>query len=368
MLALAKALRSIWPGEIDVVFLNRALTQNWDFDSADFQHEVLPIGWRNAARAMQERIQRTQPALLHVAGWSAAPSLVALLSGHARGLPVVVDLDTWRGTPSRWRGAVKQLVYPKLFSRVTHFAPGGSRQADYLRGYGVPDEKITPIEMTVDVASIRRFLAIEPNAGKRFRERFGIAAGVPVVLFIGRLVSRKGIVDLLEAWPSVTSRMPEMKLVIAGDGAEREMVAAAAAQDPSIHPVGRLSGNEVWSAYSTADLVVAPSHFEPWGLVANEAMAAGTPIILTDIFGCVGDLAQDGETALVIPAQSPAQLAEAILRLASDSSLRERLANSAAKLISRWTIESEAEKIKGIWMRALAMRKGDEVFVPTTAS
>jgi glycosyltransferase involved in cell wall biosynthesis len=172
-------------------------------------------------------------------------------------------------------------------------------------------------------------------------------------LFIGRLVSLKGIADLLQAWPQVTSRVPGMQLVIAGDGAERDKVAAAAAKNPSIHPVGRLSGNDVWSAYAAADFAVAPSHFEPWGLVANEAMAAGTPIIVTDVFGCVGDLAQDAKTALVVPVGVPERLADAMSRLALDANLRSRLSYAASEIIADWTIENQAKNITEIWRRVL---------------
>jgi glycosyltransferase involved in cell wall biosynthesis len=353
MLDLARALRAIWPGEIDVVFMNRALTQKWELDARSFPHEVLPKGRLNAMRAIHRRIRETRPDLLHVAGWSAPPSLAAILIGDACGLPVVVDLDTWRGTPSCWRGAVKSIAYPHLFKMVTHFAPGGNRQAAYLRGFGVPDNKMTAVQMTVDVTSIRQFLASEPTAGATFRERFGIARDATVALFIGRLVSLKGIEDLLVAWPRVTSQVRGMQLVIAGDGELRDRIASAAAVDPSIHQVGRLSGDDVWRAYAAADFVVAPSRFDNWGLVVNEAMAVGAPVIATDIFGCAGDLLRD-DTALVVPACAPDRLAESITRLALDPSARRRLVAAASELISEWTIENQAGKIADIWRRAFA--------------
>ncbi len=360
MLALTGALRKIWPGKIDVVFMNRSLTQDWTTDAINFDYDVLPNNHWNAACSIRHLIKRKQPQLLHIAGWGTAPSLSAILTGQASGLPVIVDLDTWRGSPSRWRTSVKQLVYPRLFNKIAHFAPGGSRQAAYLRRFGVPDQKMTPINMTVDVTGIRDFLASEPESGRLFRQRLGVEADVPMVLFVGRLLTIKGIEDLLDAWQSASSLVPGMRLVIAGDGPERDRVNAAAAKDPSICAVGRLSGEEVWRAYSAADLVVAPSRVEPWGLVVNEAMATGTPVIVTDIFGCVGDLAKDGETAIVIPASSPALLAEAISRLAVDRGLRQKISSAASELVSGWTIENEAQVIKEIWMRALNMQKNGQ--------
>jgi len=353
MLALVKALRATWAGRIDVIFASPALTQKWELGRDCLEHEMLPKGRLNAMRAIRRMIQDTQPDLLHVAGWSAPPSLAAILAGRACGLPVIVDLDTWRGTPSRWRGAVKRLIYPFLLQQVAHFAPGGKRQAAYLGRFGVPDEKITPVGMTVDVTAIRSFAADESDAGEVFRRRFGIATDATMVLYIGRLVPLKGLDDLLAAWPQVATQVPNARLVIAGDGELRERISAAAQLDTSICPVDRLSGDDVWRAYLAADFVVVPSHFENWGLVVNEAMAAGKPIIVTDVFGCVGDLAHDDQTALVVPPHAPARLGDAMTRLAREPETRRRLATAAGALISDWTIEHEAERIVGIWRRAL---------------
>lgn len=359
MIALIKALRSTWPGEIDVVFASAGLSQKWDLERTCLKQELLPEGWMKAMYAVRRRIHETRPDLLHIAGWSAPSSLAAILVAGDLGLPVVVDLDTWRGTPSWWRGLVKRRLYPLLFRLVDHFAPGGKKQAAYLRGFDVPKEKITAVGMTVDVLGIRRFLADEPGAGESFRRRFNIAIDAPMVLFIGRLVSLKGFDDLVTAWPEVAAQVPGARLVVAGDGELRERIAAAAKTDASICPVGRLSGEDVWRAYAAADFVAAPSHFENWGLVVNEAMAAGKPVVVTDVFGCVGDLARHEETALVIPVGAPQHLANSMIRLATDPNMRNRLASNASKVISGWTIENEAKMISGIWQRALSTSSRD---------
>lgn len=353
MLALMRALSQTWPGPIDVVFLSRDLTQPWDVGEAETAFYVLPKGRLRSIRALRNRIFATEPHLLHIAGWSAPVSLAAILIGNARRLPIIVDLDTWRGTPSRWRGALKQLVYPRLFRRISHFAAGGQRQATYLRRFGVQNNKITSVGMTADVTTIRATLARETDARKAFRNRFRIPLDAPLALFMGRLVALKGIDDLLSAWRQVVAETPSARLVIAGDGELRSMVTAVAANDPSILAIGRLSGLDVWRAYAAADYVVAPSHRENWGLVTNEAMAAGTPIIVTDVFGCVGDVAHNNQTALIVPPASPEQLSHAMRRLTREPELRLRLASAASTLISDWTIEAEAKNIIEIWRHTL---------------
>lgn len=346
MLALARALHREWRGEVKVVFAGAGFTQLWE--GAEGQ-DVLPTGRLSAMRAFRRRIEEMNPDIVHVAGWSAPPALAGILTGHARKIPVVVDMDTWRGTPSLWRGAVKRALYPSLLKKVTHFAPGGARQAAYLRGYGVPAEKITPVGMTVDVTAMQSALTADPDAGAAFRRELGLGPEAVIALFVGRLVALKGVEDLLTAWPRVASAVPNARLVIAGDGPLRGKVADAAQRDARILPVGRLDSRAVLRAYAAADFVVQPSHFDNWGLVVNEAMATGTPALITDIFGCVGELAQPGQTAAVIAPHAPDKLADAMIALATCPPTRQRLAAHASAVISDWTIEKQAARIIGIW-------------------
>jgi glycosyltransferase involved in cell wall biosynthesis len=207
--------------------------------------------------------------------------------------------------------------------------------------------------MTVDVTRIRNFVKSEPSARATFLARIGIPEDAPVILFLGRLVEIKGLSVLLDAWKQVCKAVPSARLIIAGDGELREVAQSAAAGNPSVCAVGRLSGEDVWRAYAAADIFVAPSVIEPWGLVVNEAMAAGTPMIVTDVIGCVGDLAIDNETALLVPPRDADALAQALTRLLNEPATRERLARAASELISDWTIEAEAERVTAVWRRLL---------------
>jgi glycosyltransferase involved in cell wall biosynthesis len=354
MVALARALAQDWPGRLDVLYVSRGLTQAW---ANDARADVLPAGALAAALAVRRRIRATRPDLVQVAGWGHPCSISAIFAAFALGIPVVADHDTWRTASSGLRALARRAVIGEVFRRISCFAPGGARQACYLRDSGVAAQRIRTINMSVDVAAIRAFHAGDPDAGRGLRDRLGIAPDATVVLFVGRLVARKGLGDLLDAWGAVSAVEPGARLLIVGDGEERGRIEAAAAQDPSIRPLGRLGGDDVWRVYAAADLVAAPSRFEPWGLIVNEAMASGIPAIVTDAFGCVGDLARHEETALVVPAAAPDRLAQAMLRLMRDVALRRLLADGASRVIGDWTIEAEAARLASIWRDEIAERR-----------
>ena len=134
----------------------------------------------------------------------------------------------------------------------------------------------------------------------------------------------------------------------------RKAVEAAASREPSIRYAGRLSGDAVWEAYNVVDVFVLSSRFEPWGLVVNEAMAAGLPVIVSERVGCIDDLVRPEETGLIVAAHSPGTLLAAMEQMATQPETRRRMAAEAGRRIAGWTLENEAANVMTAWREALA--------------
>ena len=280
----------------------------------------------------------------------------ALFMARIRGIPVVVETDTPlpHALPA-WKGLAKKMVYPPIFKLPRMFLPGGSRQADYLRHYGVPDERIRIAQMTVDVARIREFSgAFSEQRKGEARSRYGLPSDHLVFLYVGRLEPHKGIMELLEAFTALRKRMDPVSLLVVGDGTMRKAVEAAASREPSIRYAGRLSGDAVWEAYNVADVFVLSSRSDAWGLVVNEALAAGLAVIVSERVGCIDDLVRPGETGLVVAAYSPGTLLAAMERMATEPEARRRMAAEAGRRIAGWTLENEAANVITAWRESLA--------------
>jgi glycosyltransferase involved in cell wall biosynthesis len=161
----------------------------------------------------------------------------------------------------------------------------------------------------------------------------------PLVLYVGRLVTEKGVAVALDAWPMVSA---DATLVLIGDGP----LAARAAGVPRTRLLGALPRVDLPVAYAAAEFGVLPSiptprFREPWGLVCNEAMHQGKPVIATTTVGAVaGGLVVDGETGLVVAPGDARALAEAIDRLLADGSLRSRLGAHARQAVSAYTYDA----------------------------
>jgi glycosyltransferase involved in cell wall biosynthesis len=189
-----------------------------------------------------------------------------------------------------------------------------------------------------------------------FRARHGLGSE-PLVLFVGRLVPEKGAEVLLEAWPRVRSGAT---LVVAGDGP----CAAPLRDAERVRVLGALRRAELPVAYAAALATVVPSiptprFREPWGLVCNEAMHQGRPVVASASVGAAaGGLVRDGQTGLVVPPGDPSALAGAVDRLIADEPLRSRLGAAARSAVAAYTYDAMVGAFDQALDRALHGRAG----------
>jgi glycosyltransferase involved in cell wall biosynthesis len=207
--------------------------------------------------------------------------------------------------------------------------------------------------------------ALGEDEVRAFRAEHGLPHG-PLVLYVGRIVPEKGIGVLLDAWPQVGTKADEATLVEAaeatlvliGDGS----LSAQAAATPRTRLLGPLPRVALPVAYAAAEATVVPSiatprFREPWGLVCNEAMHQGRPVVATTAVGAAaGGLVRDGETGLVVRSGDPPALARAIGRLLADADLRSRLGEAGRRAVAAYTYDAMVEAIDRALDRARRAR------------
>ena len=152
------------------------------------------------------------------------------------------------------------------------------------------------------------------EAGRVLRAKMGIDVRQPVALFAGRLVDFKRPLDLIAAAELLAQRGKSVEILIAGSGPlESEVRERARKSGTSVHFLGFQNQSAMPAVYAAADVLVLPSTAaETWGLVANEALACGKPIVVSDATGCAPDLAGDGCCGRVYPMGNTIKLADAL--------------------------------------------------------
>ncbi len=194
--------------------------------------------------------------------------------------------------------------------------------------FQLPTDKIAVIPNGVDVNNFR--------TGSREARRTDYAAvDEKIVFYVGRLVREKGVQVLLDAAPEILAHHPQTKFVIAGKGPYLDSLihqAAVLGIANRVYFTGYISDEVRNSLYSWADVAVFPSLYEPFGIVALEAMAARTPVIVADSGG-LGEIVKHGEDGLKAYAGNSHSLAQNILAVLKQPQLGEKLRENAYKRV-----------------------------------
>jgi glycosyltransferase involved in cell wall biosynthesis len=215
---------------------------------------------------------------------------------------------------------------------------------EYLRSLGSREESIWIAPNAVDNNFFATRAANTRTHAAEIRRKLKLPSRF--ILFVGRLVPEKGIFDLLEAYAKLESGLrSEVGLVFAGDGASREELMQQAKRiSPGIvcFP-GFAQREELAGLYALAETLVLPTHSDPWGLVVNEGMACGLPIIVSSVAGCSADLVRDTWNGYVVPPRDSEKLSLAIDALVRSSELRQYMAAHSLERIRNYSPELCAE-------------------------
>jgi glycosyltransferase involved in cell wall biosynthesis len=247
-----------------------------------------------------------------VMGWYLKAYWQAIRACRRNAVPVLVRGDSRLGTSRSWlKSQAKAIVYPRLLRQFDACLYVGRDSRDYFAHYGVPDSRLFFAPHCVDND---RFAAqVSGVARMQARRNLAIPVSGKIALFVGKLVDNKRPLDLVDASAIMNKRGVPVQVVIAGDGPMRGKVEAAArSRGVSLTLLGFRNQSELPAIYRAADVLVLPSASETWGLAANEALACGTPVIVSDRAGCARDLVSPVKTGAVYPMGVVTALADAL--------------------------------------------------------
>jgi glycosyltransferase involved in cell wall biosynthesis len=281
-----------------------------------------------------------------VVSWEYGPAtLRALAWTRRRGLPLLVfsELTPWSDDGL---SAVQRHAHRVLAPRVTGFVVASSQGAERLRALGVEPGRVEVALQSVDLAAMRR--AGGGSAGE--------AADGPVrILAVGRLVPDKNLDALISAFGEAGFREGEAELEIRGTGPlEAALRERAERLGLSVRFPGPVPPGELGSVYAGGHALALVSTYEPFGVTLREGAAAGLPLIASRRAGAVGDVAVDGENAIVVDPDDRGQIAAALRRVVREPDLRERLAAGSRAVTERHPLEADMEA----WERAVVRTVG----------
>jgi 1,2-diacylglycerol 3-alpha-glucosyltransferase len=306
-------------------------------------------GWKDAgqwrlARKLWAKLNELNPDAVLIPGYYTIPAIAATFWARLHGkTTILMSESTFQDhVRNRFKEAMKGQALRLLFHGSI---AGGVRQVAYLRTLGFRENQIAYLYDVVDNDFYR-------DHAEEWRRR-GKAAhpGLPddYFLFVGRLSPEKNVDGLIKAFAQYRQAGGTWSLVLIGDGpsaAGLKAQAAAAGIADWVVFAGLKGAVDIAPYYAFAGCFVLPSHREPWGLVVNEAMAAGLPLIVSDRCGCADDLLEPDKNGFLFDPSDPHQLSPLLTKLADLSpERRQRMARRSREIIAKYSPGLWAEEV-----------------------
>jgi glycosyltransferase involved in cell wall biosynthesis len=339
---------------LHVVFLseNDPTLRQWRVykDEIRFDYEVLPSWRQRFGRynvlvnwGVRSALNRVKPDVVLCGGYNYLASWAAAYWARTHRVPLLLWSES-TAFDLRQRYRVVEFTKTQFLQLCTGFVVPGASSLNYLKDLGIGEQRIFTAPNAVDTSLFSKFAEVARRDESQVRSRHHLPERY--FLYVGRLVKAKGVFDLLDAYSQLKAELRgKVGLVFVGDGSDRqELVERASKIVPgTIQFLGFMHREELPSAYVLADGLIFPTHSDPWGLVVNEAMACGLPVIATNVAGCALDLVENDWNGFVISPGDPLQLALAMEKLASNSGLRVEMGRRSRERIDAYAPAAWAE-------------------------
>ena len=329
--------------DLDVFFdtsTNENRNENWFCKSGDLYFEVLnnETSWKH----FKEKLKNIKQYDFIIAyDYTRRPSRYVILKARIHGIPYFINCDGSIPHKGIWRNLLKWIVYPFIFKGATGcFASGESAVKNYLK-YGAKEDRIFIHHFT---SLTEQDILKKPYSKEEkclAKEELGLPQKT-LVLSIGQFIRRKGFDILLRAWKDIDC---DAALLLIGGGDERSMY------EDMIHELNLknvmirdfMPKSEIFRYYKAADIFVLPTREDIWGLVINEAMAQGIPIITTD--NCVAgvELIKNGVNGYVVKTGSVEELSCRLNKILQEPKMMTSMILNNINSMDEWTMKNVAQ-------------------------
>lgn len=294
--------------------------------------------------------------VVHAFGYTYPPGYVTAFARALRPFPFILSAIA---TPPNYSDSFTKKAYQPVgrlvLKQVNHLVVQTNREVDYFASMHFPPSRITKIYGT----DISRFRAENTaSMASEFRDRY--QAFGKIVLFVGRVERDKGVIELVRSAPKVLESFPETKFLVVGpDYGARDEVQGLSTKlgiSDKVVLTGGLFGSQLVSAFVAADVFVQPSYHEIISRAAVEALAAGKPIVASDI-GALREILDEGANALFSRPGDPESLAEAIKVLLSDGELSRTMRKNNLAKSELFSLERLGQELERIYSECLGQPK-----------
>lgn len=308
------------------------------------------VGSREVGEKVHDALDRISPQAVFVPGWSSPAAFAVLNWCVRRQVPAIMmsESTAWDDTRSSWREAIKRRIVGLCSSALV----GGQPHEDYIASLGMPRARVFTGYDAVDNEYFSREARKSRMAREVIREKYALPPNY--FLASARFIEKKNLPGLLEAYAGYrqlagkagNSQCKEKNkpwdLVLLGDGDLKALLLdlrSALHLEDCIHLPGFIQYPDLPAYYGLANAFIQASTTEQWGLVVNEAMASGLPVLVSKRCGCAENLVQDDVNGFTFDPYDPRELAQLMLRISASDFPLSKFGEASHNIISDWGTE-----------------------------
>lgn len=331
----------------------------WDIPLCEgYKHAFV----RNAPQLIIN-LKKSKPDALMLYGWNSFLNILILFRAKSLNIPIFLygENPLRHEFKKNWlKIFIKKIWLGFLFSKASAFLYIGEENREFYEFYGVREEKLFFAPYAVHNERFAKVAEESRSKKQELKKVFKIKKDSVVILFAGKLIEKKRPFDLLQAfeWLNSASAVPNCSLVFVGDGELRPKLEDYARKKglPNVHFAGFQNQTKMPLYYAMADIFVLPSGIsETWGLVVNEAMCFGLPVIISDMVGCGPDLVRNGENGFIFPVSDKRALASHLSVLVSGLRKREKFGERSFEIIKEYSYARDIQGIREALIKSVAL-------------
>lgn len=311
----------------------------------DIPDRLSPFKLPGLVNRLSRIIRKTRPQIVHAHGYVAGT--VAALTTPIMRVPVTLCTlhNLFPSVPAKAARKALQIC-GRSSTRLIAITQAVKKSVEVM---GIPSEKMVIIPNGIDLSPYN-----EPYDIPQIRQELQIPADAPCVLAVARLIPSKGIIFLLQAAPALIKALPNIRILVAGDGPQRkelEEQTKSMGLTESIRFLGER--HDIPKLLAACDVLAVPSLAEGQSLIVLEGMASRRPVVASDVGG-MREMIQDGETGLLIRPADPVCLADTLQVAFNSKSLVKKLSENGRSFVeSEMTLDKMIDRTKELYEKLL---------------
>lgn len=310
-----------------------------------FQTSLDKVKFGERLKALFKAFDEFKPTVLNVTGWFDYAQVLLMIYARMKGVKIVLSSES--SSMDHNRSSIKEKIKSWIVNRADAFFCFGKSSADYLLTLGIKPSQIAVTNAAViDEDVIRKNFDLEKNQDLQITSSNSSRSFV----YVGRLAEEKNLELLIKAFIAVKekSKVSDWKLLFVGDGPAKEKlkgISGSYLESQNIEFAGGHPWYKVPAWLAKSDVLILPSKSEPWGLVVNEAMVCGMPVIVSEKCGCAEDLVREGINGFLFDPESQTELETALNFFLENPDKIDSMGNESIKLIKPFSSKTVAKEM-----------------------